>query len=251
MSLAEVGINVLIALLTGMATGLVAGIMLHNAVKKREEQLWLPSKHLLHHRLFQATDELLIKVLPPDCVDIVYYFYWFGNNTRLLSNMQIKNRNHIRALMRSRREGVQDFGLGMTSDSKLLEIDAEVKDIVKTPTPLSEPELMEKVLELQRVLSKVVDAVKLRSTTLADFDTLDGQELEWRQKTLNNHTSVVDRRYGELAVKATEIRDWLERNAVTSRVSHEEDLRMRHEQLDEHLKKVDRSKGSSRAVEET
>lgn len=218
MSWGELVVNITIALITGVITGVIVTYWL----EKRDERLWHTPKLLLYTDVFEAVDSLLQNILPGRFLGIGgTYRYEFSDAVTAFSNLELKDIDKLREY-RAFQEGptnftVQEFGAEM-ADEDLDEAYTHLKDLLRTPVPTVEPEFEEMMMRLRSEMHDMLEQIKMRSlrpdVDISDIDNLSGQEIDEKQKAHNGYLWLIDTGYGNLAEIALKIWQWLDKKAT-------------------------------------
>ena len=126
-------------------------------LKRREERLWLPSKHLVYRYLFETFDWFLLRELKITPAEHPVWFY-FGS-VKILGSGNVSNYNgsQIRSMIKSNplqnRDARRDAGL-----TPYLEIRREVEGILHTSARVLGPDLTALLVSFNNSVSSFVQA---------------------------------------------------------------------------------------------
>lgn len=245
-SVAEILINIAIALVTGSLTGVVAGLYVDRKLRDREAARWEMPKQSMYALTLEAMGELLEQVLPVDLKgadpissQIVYHY---GDTVRTIATKPGSTIKELEAFAFDNcgvsTAGTRNFG-ATVREATLSRTEALINPVLGSALPTLEPEFIVKVRDCWLALSEArkMENVAEMAPELpaAEMDTLPVDKLGERNERHKEAQFLVERAYVDLARKALSVWEWVEPRA-TSRKTHQT-------ALEELTTEVEQSKG--------
>ena len=159
-------INDFLLNLLSEAIGIVVTVFIvDRLLKRREERLWLSSKHLAHHKLFEIFDGFLLKDLGVTPVEDPMWFY-FGT-VKILGSGAFSNYNEAQIRSIIKRIPLIDCDVHRyNSVEPYLEIKKDVEGVLHTSARILGPDLTALLVSFNNSVSTFVQA----SLFIADPD---------------------------------------------------------------------------------